>query len=431
LLVIPLRRVDPLTAQIAVNLQFVDEPLSIRPRTDVDASTNTLFVQGTESQLARVRRTLRDLGENVRDPNQPVMPQAPASPIRTIEIRGGADTLRELERLWRETEPNPMQIIRESEIPSQFSVEDEIQRGQPAEESSRDLSAIAGLFPSAAPVYIIVGEDGSLTITSSDTEALDRLEAFLQRIESRIVHEGRDFTMFAVRNLSADIVAARVRQMIWLQVSGRQQQPGTSLFAAPVMPEVIPDLPTNTILVRGSRMWRDEAEKLIAMLDVTDWGERTVLRPVTVQIENIDANRVFQEVMNVYQQTLMSILLPGGTRPRIVVNNTRNTLEIFAPEPLVSELKEYALEVDRRALEEPARQIHVIPLGVKASVVEQVLQQVRWQQTGFGGMPMQPGMMMPMQMQPWGGMMPMQMQPFGGMMPGGMRGGMPGIPRQW
>lgn len=323
-----------------------------------------------------------------------------------------------------------MQIIRESEIPSQFSVEEEVQRGNPQEagESSRDLSAIAGLFPSAAPVYIVVGEDGTLRITSSDTAALDRLESFLQRIESRVVYEGRDFSMFAVRNLSADIVAARVQQMIFLQVSGRQQQPGTSLFANPTMPQIIADMPTNTILVRGSRMWRDEAERLITMLDVTDWGERTVLRPVTVQIENIDANRVFQEVMNVYQQTLMSILLPGGTRPRIAINNTRNTLEIFAPEPLATELKEYAQEIDRRALEEPARQIHVIPLRVKAGVVEQVLQQVRWQQTGFGGMPMQPVMMMPMQ-QPWGGMMPMQqMSPFGGA-PGSR--GMPGIPRQW
>jgi hypothetical protein len=96
-----------------------------------------------------------------------------------------------------------------------------------------------------------------------------------------------------------------------------------------------------------------------------------------VPIENTEANRVYNEVMKVYQVKMNMTQLPGGVRPRIVVNTTTNSLEIFAPEPLLTELAEYAKEVDEKAQEEPGRKLHVIQLGVKATVLRRAIQQVQ------------------------------------------------------
>jgi len=173
-------------------------------------------------------------------------------------------------------------------------------------------------------------------------------------------------------------------------------------------------------MVRGSRYWRQEAGKLIAMLDVSGLpGEWMVRKPISVQIKNTEASRVLQEVLNVYRSKMFATRLPGGTYPQIVVNNTTNSLEIISPEPLATQLKEYAEEVDRKALEEPVRKMHVIPLKVKAAVLNQALQEVYLSRGQI--QQQQPyGMIMPMQMQPYGMMMPMQQQPFG-VMPGGVR----------
>ena len=105
--------------------------------------------------------------------------------------------------------------------------------------------------------------------------------------------------------------------------------------------------------------------------------------------------------------------LPGGVVPQIIVDSLKNSLEIIAPEPLASELKEYAEEIDRKMLEEPGRKIHVIPLHVKSAVIERALQQTL---PFVVGMPMQPyvgGMVMP-----YGGV-PMQPYPYGGGTMGG------------
>jgi hypothetical protein len=99
--------------------------------------------------------------------------------------------------------------------------------------------------------------------------------------------------------------------------------------------------------------------------------------------------------------------------PQIIVNNTTNSLEIIAPEPLLTQLVEYAKEVDENALTEPGRKLQVIPLTIKAGVLMQAINEFDRrgfrQQPGIGGM----------QMNPYGGM---QMNPYGGgmqMLPSG------------
>jgi hypothetical protein len=443
LLTVSLEVVDPIMAQNAVNALFSDEPYSVRPGTEVDLNTNTLFVKGIPSQLEQVRKMLREMGESIGQ--QPGGGRQGAN-IRSINITGGAEALKELERIWNQTQPNPIRIIKENETPPQHSLEDEITRENQTDEAQSDEKQIDAeqtdeampveLFPGAPPVYLVVNPDGSLTATSADTAALDQLESLLKRISSGVVFEGRDYTIYAVRNISANVVYQRLMIVLRDRLLRQQQaaavRPAAGAAAQPAVraaPMLIiqPDMVANTIYVQGTKMDRLEVGKLIAQFDVSELpGTAPFARkPISVRIENGELNRVYAEVMKVYQQKMMMTQLPGGVTPRIIPNAVSNTLEIFAPEPLATELKEYIEEVDRKALEEPGRTLHVIQLGVKAAVLQQAMDQTRMpyyfgtttQMQPYGvqpyGVPVQQPYMQPMpvrQQQPAGGVrVPQQM----------------------
>ena len=228
------------------------------------------------------------------------------------------------------------------------------------------------------------------------------MEQLLQRINDRIVFEGRDYTIYSVRNISASVVSLRLQQILWARLAGQQPRFSTSYTSRfqPPQLQIQPDETTNTIYVRGARAERTEVASLIALLDVSELpGERMVRKPIKVPIKNTQASRVMQQVMNVYQQKIMSTRLPGGVFPRVMVDNVTNSLDIIAPEPLSTELKEYAEDIDRRTVEEPARKVHVIPLEFKSSVVRQALEIIQ-RQSAIGNYPYGQQMMYP-------GMMPM------------------------
>ncbi|MDR1140803.1 MAG: hypothetical protein LBL62_03855 [Planctomycetaceae bacterium] len=264
--------------------------------------------------------------------------------------------------------------------------------GQPAGESGGKIfetpsletlrNSVAEKVQAAVPnVYVIMNEDGSLTVTSHDDDALDQLERIIKRIDDRIVFEGRDYTIYSVRNISATLVSMKLQLILRERLAGRQQRFSTTLGGTRFQPpqlEITPDESTNTIYVRGAKAERMEVASLIAMLDVSELpGERAVRKPFKVPIRNTQALRVAQQVLNVYQQKMMSIRLPGGVYPRVTVDNVTNSVEIIAPEPLATELKEYAEEIDRMTVEEPARKIHVIPLEVKSAVIQNVIRGIQ------------------------------------------------------
>jgi type II secretory pathway component GspD/PulD (secretin) len=247
---------------------------------------------------------------------------------------------------------------------------------------------VAEKVQEAAPnVYVIVNEDGSLTVTSHDDGALDQLERLIKRIDDRVVFEGRDYTIYSVRNISALVVSMKLQLILRERLAGRQQRFSTTLesrFQPPRL-EITADESTNTIYVRGAKAERTEVANLIAMLDVSELpGERAVRKPFKVPIKNTQAFRVVRQILNVYQQKMMSIRLPGGVYPRVAVDNVTNSVEIIAPEPLATELKEYAEEIDRMTVEEPARKIHVISLKVKSTVIQNAIQKI--QQSSANGL---------------------------------------------
>jgi type II secretory pathway component GspD/PulD (secretin) len=404
MLPVTLRSAEAYAVQTAISTMLYDESYAARPMVRIDENTNMVFVYATAKQLEKIARMLRDMDEDVWYPEKPEAQRRPGTvgfqPRGNIrEIRGGAELLKELEKRWKQSQPNQLRIItpKEEETPSLYSVEDEIQREntdgrqQTADGSTEESEQIAIFEPS--PVYVVVKADGSLTVVSEDTAALDRLEMLLNRISTGIVAEGRDYTIYSVSNISANAVYQRLLLPLKDKLNPTQAR-FTGTARSPIPLTIQPDITANTIIVWGSKADRMEVGKLIALFDVSELpGERIVTKPKTVPIENTEANRVWNEVMKVYRVKLGMTQLPGGITPQIIVNNTTNSLEIFAPEPLSTELAEYIKEVDNKAQDEPGRKLHVIQTGVKASVIEAAILDMQRR--------------MRMQMQPYG------MQPYG------------------
>jgi len=486
LLVVVLQNADAQMAKFVIESLFYDESEAGRAICEIDLTTNTLTVHGIPRQLERARQKLIQMGEDI-PPLTPANGQhnvptpdtglSPKGNIRTI-TGSSAELLQELEKTWRQQmEPNPLRIIpkkeetsKEIETPSLYSLEDEVQREStgekntviPAPDQGRGQTPAGiqsteanpaqldprlrggdetdgddetdggdetseGAIDAPAPIYILSNADGSLTISSADTEALDRLESLLKRIASNVVHEGRDYTIFAVRNTNATLV----RQKLLYALQSRMRQQATQQYGVQTRQSQVPlleffaDETSNTISARGTKADRQEVGRLIALFDVSDLpGEWRAKRPISVPIKNAELSQVYDEIMKVYRNKLRMTPLPGGGYPQIIPVYLKNSLEIIAPEPLATELKEYAEEIDAKALEEPARKIHVIPLNVKATVIEQALNNVRRSQ--YYNMMMQMRMQQMQQMQ-------MGMPNYGGgmggmptMMPGGYGGGMMG-----
>ncbi|MDR3232188.1 MAG: hypothetical protein LBT46_00725 [Planctomycetaceae bacterium] len=415
LAVFALENLDPVMAYRAISTLFEDEPLATTPSVEIDQNTNTIFVLGTKEQLDNVRRKLRDMGEPMTNMKPLAEPEetTPADPsgisgtpsgiastggstnIRVLHIRGNAaDTVRELEKLWKQSLPNKLQIINEGDTPEGlFSLEDEVQRDGVKNKETEIVTSVS--LP--AKVYLITNKDGTITAASQDTAALNHLESLIKRIDDGVIFEGRDYTIFSVRNISADMVALKLRFILqqrlipagtggYGNISG-----GVAGYGASVPLTIREDITSNTIYVRGPKRERQEVAKLLTLLDVSELpGERMVRRPVKVPIKNTQAMRVYYQVLNVYQQKMWMTRLPGGQYPRILVDNLTNSLEIIAPEPLVTELREYAEDIDRRVVEEPGRKIHVIPLNVKSTVVQSAIRQIQMSAGGYAAPPAAP-----------------------------------------
>ncbi|HBT75509.1 MAG TPA: hypothetical protein DEB39_00975 [Planctomycetaceae bacterium] len=440
--VFPLRTVDLETARLAVYALFADESYDASPQLEIDDYTNTLFFRGTADQIDRTRRLLVRMGETelvdeeVGDSSFREGPRrvrgSRNSRLRVIRIEADVDrTIKDIEKLWPQLNRNPLYINRAPEPLIQKKEETPKEPGAARDRGYYSLSdtpsstekspvpvsipvSIPADVPADAPadipedipvdapgngapvgtgtegpanVYLTLNDDGSLTIASYDTQALDRLEELLERLHSRVVFEGRDYTIYSVRNVSANDVARKLTLVLRERLMGTARLPqtrsqyGTGYQATRHPLEIVPEIESNTIYVKGSRAERSEVEELIDMFDVSELpGERIVKKPVRVIIKNTQAFRIAQQMLNVYQQKLWMTSLPGGLKPRITIDNLTNAVDIIAPEPLVTELKEYAEELDRRIVEEPARKVHVIPLEVNWRIIQSAMNVIRQSQ---------------------------------------------------
>ncbi|MFO7902552.1 MAG: secretin N-terminal domain-containing protein, partial [Pirellulaceae bacterium] len=116
--VFTLGRMDPYSAQLAINTMFGDLPFAAMPMVEADPDMRQLIVHATEEQLKRIRELLDKMGEGDGGPGRR---RDSTSLLRVIPFTGDvAETLREIERIWPQVRGNQIEIVSprgESESP--------------------------------------------------------------------------------------------------------------------------------------------------------------------------------------------------------------------------------------------------------------------------------------------------------------------------
>jgi type II secretory pathway component GspD/PulD (secretin) len=222
-----------------------------------------------------------------------------------------------------------------------------------------------------APVFMVIGRDGSLTLASDDLDALDKLESLIDQLTSRVTYEGRDYSVFRVEHVAASQVVQslmiplrdRVAQVVNGQVVPQRGGTGYTYGSARRNSIVIiPDDRLNTIYVQGTKSDRDEVEQLLRTLDVARLPGLALLEPTMISVKNTNAYRIQQLVMQAFQTQLISTRMPGGGTGQIGVDVFTNSLMVVAPEGLTEDIRRFVEKQDLRIAEEPAEQLHLIEL---------------------------------------------------------------------
>ncbi|MCL2622130.1 MAG: hypothetical protein FWD31_00580 [Planctomycetaceae bacterium] len=258
-------------------------------------------------------------------------------------------------------------------------------------------------------LYVFVNDDGSLSLVSNDTAALDRLTAALAMANAgsqppasgnttpakfdRVVYDARDYTEYAIRNLAPTVLVDRLQMRMNSRFPNRtpatmQQQgmgrrgnmgaggfdpTGFAMSGRPPMPGLTAYDATNSIIVTGSRRDRAIVEELIDQLDVPD----PIYEPKRVVVKNSDANKVLQQLLATYSRYLQTIRLPNGVRPSVGLDSLTNSIVIMGPDDLVETLTKYIETTDLQLHENPPRKITVIqPDSISANVLQTIIQEL-------------------------------------------------------
>ncbi len=361
-----------------------------------------------------------------------------SGPVRTFRVQGDVDeALKELEKKWPHIRGNEL-MIREQGKPLIQERKPEVSPGTtPPSEPKKDGSSKrdeektgseeAGAFPfgpgataslffqvekddvaskranpasqsgegGVAPsrlsgypdIYLLKNDDGTITIMSSDKDALNDVELQLKQLTSlsRVVLEGRDYTIYSVRKISATVIYQGLLTMLRdklnpaLRRGGRGYYYGYGGMGQRKQLELTVDPSMNTITARGSKSDREEVGRFIEVLEASQLEKTAnVLKPINVPVENVAATEILRQVLAVFQQRLYMTPLPGGGYPRVVLNTTSNSLDIFAPEPLASDLKEYIKELDEKAPTQQVQKIHVLrPSTTNSSTIKEAIDAIQ------------------------------------------------------
>ena len=421
-----LLKTEPDMIRIAVSQLYYDEPFTNLPVVTPDYNTNIIFVRGTKEQVDRIRELLIEMGETHliqkrpgESGSQPLQMQQTSEEAGVLSNQSGlmrniqgVQLTPEIEQKLREelrginliisrpetqqedsapeesedalSEPGASGTMPDREIPvAFFQIPPKWETGETA-----DNAGVSALSPQAS-AYLIVNEDGTLTLGGLDPAKLNEIEASMKQLTSpsRVFMTGRDYTIFMIREVNANVVLQRLNLFLQNKIynpvlAAQQRQRGmqTGGFGATqqrmgtLVLQVDPTM--NAIIARGTKRDREEVERLIEELDKSHLDMETLPKPpLNVYIENIQAAEVIQQIQTVYGAALRRAQLANGEFARVLKNQTNNSIDIYAPAPLDKELEKYAKKLDEDAPLKQVEKIHVIrPENTNSQTIQMAIQ---------------------------------------------------------
>ena len=413
---------DPWVIEQAINGMFRSLPGSIKPSLSNDLITGKLFVRATPSHLARIRQLLSKMGE----PDVGGEQSGLKGKTRTVRLSGNTKSIaKQIEAVWPRIRSNPIQVVdpphggaiqispqpqhSEDSRPSNTPKENDEVRLKSAypltfvnqNETTRapvplltneeeKPSGGNGKFP-LPPIFMVPG-DSQITITSEDSEALDRLESILRAMA---VNAGStvgqsNFAVFLLHKMGAADTKLLLDQLF---ENLNHRGLNDLVFVA--------DDRLNALIVHGNRIAREIIRELLETLDNAELPDPLdVFRPELMELEHADASRVLEILENVYKAQLTTgggrtpIKIPEGVSTSVAallqqvnadssgpvltldVNDTSNSLIVRAPPELRREISDFVATLDAQASTRSNRHVKVIRLQrTTAGRMNEVLQQ--------------------------------------------------------
>ena len=147
--------------------------------------------------------------------------------------------------------------------------------------------------PTFFPVLIVPGE-GSVTIASRDTEALDQIESLLGVLARGQSGAGRNFVVFSLKNTAATDVAETIERLF--RSIGTDWRGGMGKVVA------VPDERLNSILVYAARADQSVVENLVRILDSAEIPDSlAIIRPKMIPIKNTRARDIEEILRDIYR----------------------------------------------------------------------------------------------------------------------------------
>ncbi len=359
--VIPLAKMDPLTAAATLRNLFISEGTAA-PTVETDLYGNRIIVKGTSTQVDQIKQVLKELGED----GTGVRAQGEGGNIRRYSLRGRDpdEFMQYLQGEWDRNESTPIRIvtpakkgpIRDLRTPSRKSPEatkepvaapkevpsatqskqrpglrkqtgyvavrrqDETAADGQSGADSQSRTKTDGNGPLDGIQIVVDGDE--LLLIYEDEAALDRLEETMDFLQQSIPYRTR-WTVFYLQASDATEAAALLEQLIpSSSVTDTAASSGFSLGAMfrpitdsvssmtglsgigqnPQTLRIIPDPRSNSLLVTGPQSLVEEAEKLLEVLDSNDIPESLRdMQPRQLTVEYADIDEVATIVKDVFK----------------------------------------------------------------------------------------------------------------------------------
>ncbi len=362
--VIPLSKMDPLTAAATLRNLFISEGAAA-PTVETDLYGNRIIVKGTATQIDQIKLVLKDLGED----GTGLKKKGEGGTIRRYSLRGRdpEEFFQYLEKEWMNKEKTSIRVvvpkksgpIRDLRTPSDKPQPEtqpgaDRRNGPPAaEDSSTQFRSIrndgrreSGYFtvsaqqePASDEVATPVNPPGAssdaqseiqivldgdeLLLVSSDEAALDRLEEVMDYLQESIPFRTK-WTVFYLQAADATEAADLLKQFIPSSTVastsassssfslGSMFSPLTdsvssmtglnSLGPNPQTLRIIPDVRSNSLFVTGPQALVEDAEIYLEVLDSNNIPESLrEMQPRRIEVEHADVEDVATIVRDTFK----------------------------------------------------------------------------------------------------------------------------------